>query len=304
MSEVSIQKIAYGGWDNCMQLSNSIVDLIITVDVGPRIIRYGFTGQENELCEIESTMGLTGGNEWRLYGGHRLWHSPEVKPRTYEPDNVPVSWQQIENGIITVQNEEPAARIKKEMQIVLSAESSEVTILHRLINAGPWPVELAVWSITAMAPGGKEIVPLTNDDTGLLPNRVLVLWPYTKMNDHRVQFGDRYIILQQNPDSQSPLKFGIANTQGWAAYCNNNHLFVKYYSHERNSLYPDFGASYETYTNDVMLEMETLSPLTRLEPGKSLDHLERWELFRNVSMPGNDQHEIDQVLAGKVIGSQ
>ena len=90
MNEVRIQNVSYGGWDNCVQIANDIVDLIITVDVGPRIIRYGFADQENELCEIESSMGLTGGNEWRLYGGHRLWHSPEAKPRTYEPDNSPV----------------------------------------------------------------------------------------------------------------------------------------------------------------------------------------------------------------------
>jgi hypothetical protein len=304
MSGINVQKISYCGWDNCIQVANEIVHLIITVDVGPRIIRYGFNGLENELCEIESTMGLKGGDEWRLYGGHRLWHSPEAKPRTYEPDNSPVAWEQIPNGVRTVQEEETRTRIKKEMQIVLSPENSEVKILHRLTNAGPWPVEISVWSITAMATGGKEIVPQECGDTGLLPNRILVLWPYTKMNDPRVQFGDRYIILKQDPEIHSPLKFGISNTQGWAAYFNHNHLFAKYYQHDRNALYPDFGASYETYTNDVMLEMETLSPLTMLEPGSHIEHMEKWEIFNNVPMPGSDQKEIDKILAGKIVSNQ
>lgn len=303
MPVVIIEKTAYGGWDNCIRITNTIVDLIITVDVGPRIIRYGFTGQENELCEIKQTMGLTGGTDWRLYGGHRLWHSPEAKPRTYEPDNDPVAWKQIDNGIRTVQDRETSTGIVKEMEVVLSPERSDVTILHRLTNAGLWSVELSVWSITAMATGGKEVVPLESADTGLLPNRVLVLWPYTTMNDHRLQFGDRYITLQQDPERQGPLKLGIANAQGWAAYFNHNNLFVKYSPYKQNAVYPDFGASYETYTNDFMLEMETLSPLTVLEPGTSVEHPERWSLFRNVPMPGNGQHEIDQVLNGKVVGS-
>jgi hypothetical protein len=304
MSETRIQKISYGGWNNCIQITNDVVDLIVTADVGPRIIRYGFKGMENEMCEIESDMGLTGGDEWRLYGGHRLWHSPEARPRTYEPDNSPVAWEQIPNGVKTIQEEEPRTRIQKEMRIVLSPESGEVNILHRLTNTGPWPVKLSVWSITAMATGGKEIVPQEYENTGLLPNRIVVLWPYTKMNDPRLQFGDRYITLMQNPQIRNPLKFGISNTLGWAAYFNHNHLFVKYYPLHRNARYPDFGASYETYTNNVMLEMESLSPLTMLEPGSHIEHAETWELFDNVPVPGSDEEEIDRILAGKGIGRQ
>lgn len=148
------------------------------------------------------------------------------------------------------------------------------------------------------------MVPQECDDTGLLPNRLVVLWPYTKMNDPRVQFGDRYITLKQDPAVHRALKFGIANMQGWAAYFNHNHLFVKYYRHDRNARYPDFGSSYETYTNDVMLEMETLSPLTKLDPGSHIEHTERWNLFDHVPMPGDEQQEIDRILSGKVVGSQ
>lgn len=303
MSDVKIQKIPYGGWNNCIQITNNIVDLIVTVDVGPRIIRYGFLNlgtsrfrQENEMCEVESTMGLTGGDEWRIYGGHRLWHSPESKNRTYEPDNAPVTWQEIPDGIKTIQEEEPLSRIKKEMEITLHPQSSRVKILHRLINSGPWPVELSVWSISAMAKGGKEVIPQSRKDTGLLPNRVMALWPYSRLNDPRVYLGEKYIILQQNPDIKYPLKFGTSNEDGWAAYFNHNHLFLKYYTHKTDAHYPDFGVSYETYVNDFMLEMETLSPLTMLQPEAGVEHIERWELFDNVAMPSNDEAEIEGVI--------
>ena len=203
MSGVTIQKIPYGGWKNCVQITNGIVDLIVTVDVGPRIIRYGFTGQDNEMCEVSSTMGLTGGDEWRIYGGHRLWHSPEARQRTYEPDNNPVKWENILNGIKTIQEVEPRAKIKKEMEISLLPQSTRVRVIHRLYNSGLWPLELSVWSISAMAPGGKEVIPQTRKDTGLLPNRIMSLWPYARLNDPRVYWGDKYIILQQDQDRKS-----------------------------------------------------------------------------------------------------
>ncbi len=300
MSEVKVQKVSYGGWENCLQIINDIVDLIVTVDIGPRIIRYGFVGQENEMCEIESTLGLKGGDEWRIYGGHRLWHSPEEKQRTYEPDNSPVDWEKIPNGIKTTQDMEPRTKIKKEMEITLSPENSGVKILHRLTNSGPWPVELSVWSISAMATGGKEVIPQTRKDTGLLPNRLMVLWPYTRLNDSRIYWGDKYIILQQDPNIKQPLKFGTSNENGWAVYFNHDHLFVRYYTHDKNARYPDFGVSYETYTIDFMLEMETLSPLTVLEPNTYVEHIEKWELFDNVPMPPNDEAEIAKALKGKV----
>jgi hypothetical protein len=300
MPGVTIQKIPYRGWENCLRITNGIVDLVVTVDVGPRIIRYGLEGKENEMCEVESEMGLTGGDEWRIYGGHRLWHSPESLPRTYEPDNSPVSWKKIPDGIKTIQDTEPLTRIKKEMEISLSSETGRAHILHRLTNTGPWPVELSVWSITALAAGGKEVIPQTQKDTGLLPNRSLSLWPYTRMDDHRIQWGEKYIILKQDSKKKEVLKLGMPNEEGWAAYINHNHLFVKYYRHNSLAEYPDFGSSFETYTNDFMLEMETLSPLTLLGPDAQIEHRESWELFDDVPEPPDDEHEIERILARRI----
>ncbi len=296
MGGVRIDKASYGGWENCVQIKNDLVDLIVTTDIGPRIIRYGFIGKENEFCEVGSTMGLTGGDEWRLYGGHRLWHAPESRIRTYEPDNSTVKWKEIPDGIRTIQDVEQISRIQKEMEITLSPDSTKVGILHRLTNKNPWPVELSAWSLTAMAVNGKEVIPQPDRDTDLLPNRLISLWPYTRLNDPRVYWGERYIILRQDPFIKHPLKFGMSNEAGWAAYFNHGHLFIKYYKHYEDARYPDFGVSYETYTNDFMLEMETLSPLTLLMPDATLEHREEWELFRDVPMPSDNEDEIEESL--------
>ncbi len=66
---VNLEKTSYGGWPNCYRLSNLAVELIVTADVGPRVIRFGFVGAENEFKEYEEQLGQTGGREWRIYGG-------------------------------------------------------------------------------------------------------------------------------------------------------------------------------------------------------------------------------------------
>ena len=84
-----VERVTYRGWNNVYRISNAAVQLLVLADVGPRIISYGFVGGENEFHEFPEHAGKTGGAEYRTYGGHRLWVSPEVE-RTYFPDNVAV----------------------------------------------------------------------------------------------------------------------------------------------------------------------------------------------------------------------
>ncbi|GAB4537264.1 MAG: hypothetical protein Fur0020_05790 [Thermodesulfovibrionia bacterium] len=59
MSDVKIKGVHYNGWDNCVQITNGIIELIVTIDVGPRIIRYGFVKRENELCESDNQLNIS-----------------------------------------------------------------------------------------------------------------------------------------------------------------------------------------------------------------------------------------------------
>jgi hypothetical protein len=283
--KIAIEQVSYGGWDECVRLSDGRVELVVTTEVGPRIIRCGFVGGRNEFCEIASDLGRRGGKKWRLYGGHRLWRAPEDRQLTYLPDNRPVEWNEIENGIRLVQKIEESTGLGKEMEITFDRGPGRVSVLHRLSNRGRKAVKLSLWAITAMAPGGIEIVPQEGRKIGLLPNRALVLWPYTRLDDPRVRWGKNHISVRQDPRRQAPFKFGVTGGLGWAAYFNRGNLFVKSWRPIPGASYPDFGAVYETYTNAAMLEMETLSPLARLPPGGSAEHKEEWSLFSGVPAP-------------------
>ena len=52
----------------------------------------------------------------------------------------------------------------------------------------------------------------------------------------------------------------------------------------KDATYPDFGSNTGTYTAGTFIELETLAPLSRLAPGASAEHTERWFLFRNVDV--------------------
>ncbi len=288
---VKVEKVSYGGWPNCYRVSNDKVDFVATTDIGPRIIRYGFVGEENQFCEFAEHMGKVGGDEWRIYGGHRLWHSPEDKVRTYFPDNYLVDVEVLETGLILRQNVETTTGIRKEIEITLDPDSTEVTLVQRLYNEGMWDVELAPWSISVMRPGGCAVVPHTQEahPDGLLPNRVLILWPYTKMNDPRISWGERYTILRQDSKAESPVKFGLSVTDGWGMYVNDGVLFLKNFYYFEGEVYPDGGASLEVYTNNRMLELETLGPVTVIEPGGMVEHEEGWQIFKGAPLSVSEE---------------
>jgi hypothetical protein len=268
----------------------------VTLDVGPRVIRLACPGGPN-IFEDKApvTETLDDGRIWRIYGGHRVWHSPEAFPRSYMPDNSPVEgFEKLENGVITRQAEEPWTHIQKVMEVRVLED--RVRVVNTLVNRGAWPVELAVWSLTIGAAGGMEVVPVVQRNTGLLPNRSVVMWPDSTMDDPRVRWGRLYVALDIDGRVKDPFKFGCPNDLGWAAFFNHGHCLVMKYTHQRGARYPDFGCSWETYTQDWGVEMESLSPLTRLAPGRSLSHVDEWFLFPGVARPANTDAAITASL--------
>jgi hypothetical protein len=286
----SFEKVEYKGWPNCYRLSNSVIELIVTGDVGPRLIRFGFVGEDNEFAEFPQ-VGETGGSEWKIYGGHRLWHAPEVQPRTYYPDNMPITVKDKGKFVQVIQPVEPTTGIQKEINLTMDAAAARVRVVHRLRNTNLWPVELAPWALTVLAPGGKAIIPQPprgSHTENLLPANTLTLWAYTDMADPRWTWGTRYIMLRQDPKATVPQKLGAKIPAGWTAYARNGHLFLKTFKYVAGAAYPDYGCSVETFTNTDMLELETLGPLVKIEPRGAVDYTENWFLFKGVPVPAND----------------
>ncbi len=298
-SMIHLEKTAYAGWENCYRFTNGLVELIITADVGPRILRFGFVGGENQFAQFAEQSGQTGGDDWRIYGGHRLWHAPEKPGRTYYPDNAPVTVEAQDGLVRITQPIEPTTGLQKEMDVRLWLDEAQVRVTHRLINHNLWTVEVAPWALSVMAPGGTAVAPLPprlqHGDT-FLPSAALVIWPYTDLSDPRYQFGREYIFLHQDPARATPQKIGLAGVPGWAAYQRGHHLFISSFVPQPDATYPDMGSRLEFFTNDRMLEVETLGPLTKLPPQGQVEHIEKWSLFRDVPPLQDDTAVGEQIL--------
>jgi len=291
---VTFEKIAYGGWKNCLKLSDGNVELVVTLDVGPRVIRLGVVDGQNVFKEFDDQMGKISGEEWMAFGGHRFWHAPEAFPRTYAPDFEPVAYEWNDETLKLIQKTESENGIQKEIEIAIRDGSVHVT--HRLINRNVWDVELAPWCLSVMAASGRAIVPqedfIPHPDV-LLPARSMVLWHFTRMNDPRFTWGDRLIQMSEDAQFDSKQKFGIRNTLGWAAYSRGTDLFIKATSLLEDAVYPDLGCNFEFFTMPGMLEVESLGPLTKLEPNAAIEHIEKWWLIPNADLPEDEASLID-----------
>jgi hypothetical protein len=308
----TVDKVEYKGWKDNLRLSNGDVELIITLDVGPRIISYRLAGGSNVFKNYEEQMGKTGEKDWQIRGGHRLWVGPEDLTRTYAPDNGPVRYEEQANGVRLKPALDTAYGMQKEMVVQLNPHGSGVTLLHRIGNVGHEATELAAWTLTVMAPGGVEVIPLppkrphpgppqnARSPKDYAANQLMAIWPFFDFKDPRWNFGSKYITLRQDA-KRGPTKIGLAHQLGWVSYLNGGTLFVKRFGYEEGKNYPDNGVNFETFTNEDMLEMESLGPMTRLEPGKAVEHTEHWDLIGNVQA-FEDESGIDRNVRSKVTG--
>jgi hypothetical protein len=291
-----IKIIPYKGWQNNLSLGNGTAELIVTLDVGPRILSYTKNGGFNPLKNNGDQMGGTAEETWKIRGGHRLWAAPENRATTYFPDNAPVAWKQLGGlglGARVTPPPEKSNGLQKEIDIVLDARGAGVTLTHRITRIAATPVTLAPWALTVMTPGGVCIMPQPSfgeHPRDLLPNRTLVLWPYSDLGDPRWHFGKHHYLLRQDT-ARGPNKLGLALTAGWAGYAVGGVLFIKKFPWKNGVPYPDGGCNFETFTNAVMLEVESLGPLVTLQPGQTVEHVETWELHDgpDAAAPGFEQ---------------
>lgn len=300
---VTVEKTTYNKWGNCIKITNGTVEIFATLDRGPHIIRCGIAGKPNmfkedpekNLTKQLPKAGYFDSDIWHNFGGHRFWVSPEAYPQSYYPELNAVDYELIENGVVLKQKPQEFTQIQLTMTVTM-AENGEITIVHTVTNKGAWPVELAPWALSVMDAGGVEAVPQATRDTDLLANRVLSVWAYTEMDDPRVHWGKKYIILKQDTNSTVPFKIGTNNEHGYAAYFLNGCLFIKSYEPVEGGKYPDFGVSYETYTNEEFLEMETLGTLKSIAHGESHSHTEKWNLYDNVALTEFTEDKIAEIL--------
>lgn len=294
-----VEKIEnYKGLGNALRLYDDVKEAIVTLDVGPRIMHVSLLGKPSVIedsCPMAPEK-LPDGKEWHIYGGHRTWHSPEAYPRSYMSDSEPLeSYTLLDDGIRMVQKQEPWTQIQKAMELHFTNKGFRV--VNSMTNNNAWTIEMAVWALTVGSRSGREVCPVVQRNTGLQTNTGYRSWPYSRMDDPRVHWGRLYVVVDNDPEDTSAFKFGYGNEAGWIAYFNHDQCFVKKFAYQRGANYPDMGSSYQTYTSFWGVELESLSPLQFVKPGKTITHEEEWFVVESKGLPTYDEAEISAKLA-------
>lgn len=283
---VEFNNIDYKNFGKCICMDNGRIKLIATVDVGPRIVFFGFSDGENMLFEdvdrnfYEMNNGY---GVWYAYGGHRIWEAPEEMPETYLPDNSKVE-AIIAGNTLTLRPDR--TKFDKQFELVITMDDdTSVIIDNRITNCSDKAVRFAPWSVTGLAAGGTEIIPICRDDNGFLPNRTMALWSYSDIKDKRFELTDKYALLRQDAKAKKPFKAGFNVTGKQVVYINGKNILRVCFDGYENVEYPDFCCNYETYTNDLFLECEILGELRSYQPGETASIKETWELSKTEWSP-------------------
>jgi len=298
-ASVKVEKTEYKGWKNCYRVTNGEVEVIVTGDVGPRVIRFGFVGGQNLFKEFAEQSGKSGEETFQARGGDRVWKAPEDPIATWAPDNVPVEVQLTPTGLVAREPIEQLTKLQKEIEISMEPSGTSVRVAHRVTNHSLFPLEFAPWALTMMAQGGVAVSgfpPRGHHPANLQATNPLVMWAYTNLADPRWKFTKKYLTLRQDPHSSDPQKLGLFNPDTWAAYLLNGEAFIKRTKPDPSKSYPDFGCSFEIFTNQDFLEVETLGPMTKVSPGQTVELVEHWGLFCKVDPTALTDEELDRVL--------
>jgi hypothetical protein len=289
------QEIPYAGWKRNLRLRGATTELVITLDAGPRIIRYAFHNGENVFAEMPEQLGRSGEKEWMIRGGHRFWTGPEAE-HSYDLDNSPVDYRKI--GADAVEITQPASKFgfQKTLRVELLKDET-VCVTHLLKNVGATPLLVTPWALTVMAPGGTALIPQPRLDlhpsefpegrqtkpVDFLPNRELVLWPFTDLTDGRYAFSENFLRVRWLPERPAT-KLGMKLPAGWVAYQNNSDVvFAKHLACDPALPYPDRGCNFELFTNVEIFEIESLAPNLPLPPGAVVEHVEHWVLRKTTA---------------------
>jgi len=156
--------------------------------------------------------------------------------------------------------------------------------------------------LTMLRPGGfaaLSLLPKGDHAEGdLLPTYALVPWTFTDLSLPVWKFGRNFVGVEMSA-AKKPQKLGLTNYPGWSAYWIDGATFVKHAAVTRGAAYPDLGSCFEVFTNGKMIELETLGPLTKLEPGKTATHVEHWTVLDGLPKPATDR-AFDGALAPAV----
>ncbi|XOQ44178.1 MAG: DUF1861 domain-containing protein [Clostridium sp.] len=290
---MELSEIEYENFGRCIKITNGILDCIVTIECGPRIIHFGFTGEKNVFYtdlerkykhQTENNTSVSVKNSvYYLYGGHRLQICQNH--HTDLPDNLPVVYGVQSEGVTFTPPQPKQLAIQLSFEIIMGKEASDIMVVHTAKNCSRKTMIFSLFPATVLEGGGIAVIEQNQKTQPGCPNRTINLWPETDINDSRIFYGNRFITVAQEKGNQTALRIGTNNLPGWAAYAGNNFTFVKRIVPNPQAAYPDGGSYCEVSLTEDFAELSSLSPMYEVKPGETIRHVENLALYHSGKPP-------------------
>ena len=269
---------SYEHFGKCVFLTNGTIELAASLEFGPRVLRFALKDEPNVLYEQPGDAAyLCTEAGWRVYGGLRLAMAPESE-KSYFPDNAPVEYELLSDGLLLTQVNDGYLNISKRIRIQFTDEPDSVFFYFEILNNGVEPIFGSPWAITAVKPGGVLHIPFFSNTMNTFPNRFISLWGNTSLADERLKFSDTELTISYLP-LERYFKMGINCPKGFAQYDICGQSFTKHFEYNENARYPDNNVNLEVYCCKHMIEIESLGPLCEILPCEAMRHEEKWTLI-------------------------
>lgn len=285
-AEVTVKRVTYRGWSNSVQMSNGTVELVFVPQIG-RIMRYAYVDGPNILWENPALFGKTTdlkqtGLDWQNYGGDKLWPAPQNRwgwPPDPVLDSGPQTVRILKNRRLLVTGMASATHgIRFSREIALESTGTGVSIINTMTNTSDREVHWSVWEVAQVDAPDVAILPLFK---GGKFAKGYYIFRDADPKPERLKVTGEAVHLERDPKQSS--KIGGDSPEGWLATEKAGVRFEMAAKVETGREYPDDGCALEIYTNpdpNKYVELELLSPIVAVAPGKSYAYTTRWKLMR------------------------
>lgn len=306
-----VRNVCKFGWVNCIVVVYGRLKLLVTADIGPRIIWIGDVDDEiefdtNVFGGFRAQLGKSGEADFQFRMGFRFWLAPEeAGPKTYDPDNFPVEdvRPSDRDRVLTIVQKTGFDCLQKFLSMNECEDKRDgIWVRQTLVNSGNQTVNgVALWGLCGMAKKGIAIIPRPTFQChpafvkpgagpaqigGFLSAQNISLWPYTNLQDPRLTLGQKFILLRQDPsvENHNVNKLGLSDVP-WVAYLVRTaagvRLFINrlHYVANNQHNHPDRGMVCELFVCRHFLEIEALGPLGDIVPQAAATQLiTRWSV--------------------------
>lgn len=278
-----VRNIPYAGWKNCIHITNTVFEAVITAEVGPRIVRFAKVGGPNMLWLDEFTAGQTEETKtWRAYGGHsfdalidgEVFLPPENAPVAYELGADCVHFAPVSFGEIT-----------KQVSVRMCRRGG-LEIKETITNTGTEARRVTVNGNTLLRNGGVAALPLKAEESAVCGG-----------DRPELQRGDQLSLVWQKPEGENTFQMSFGPDELWCGYFQQGSLFIMT-SPKTEGAYAH-GVKLALEGSPRRFKMSTYSPEVELQPGESILHTEVWNIFTEMPRPANEEEAASMLKNNK-----